>query len=35
VKAEDVAAAKESALSVEAAEKLKAAVPVAGGDAGG
>lgn len=33
VKSEDVAAAKESALSVEAAEKLKAAAPVAGGDA--
>jgi peptide/nickel transport system ATP-binding protein len=35
VKAEDVAAAKESALSVEAAEKLKAAAQVAAGDAGG
>ena len=35
VKEEDVAAAKESALSVEAAEKLKAAAPVGGSDAGG
>ncbi len=35
VKQEDVAAAKESALSVEAAEKLKAEVPVGGSDAGG
>ena len=34
-KQEDVEAAKESALSVEAAEKLKAAAPVAGGDASG
>ena len=34
-KQEDIEAAKESALSVEAAEKLKAAAPVAGGDASG
>ncbi|HET7338950.1 MAG TPA: ABC transporter ATP-binding protein, partial [Candidatus Dormibacteraeota bacterium] len=34
VNEEDVASAKESALSVEAAEKLKAAAPVAGKDAG-
>jgi oligopeptide/dipeptide ABC transporter ATP-binding protein len=33
VKSEDVEAAKESALSVEAAEKLKAATPAGGGDA--
>jgi oligopeptide/dipeptide ABC transporter ATP-binding protein len=34
VNEEDMAAAKESALSVEAAEKLKAAAPVVGNDAG-
>ena len=34
-KQEDVEAAKESALSIEAAEKLKAAVPVVGSDASG
>jgi hypothetical protein len=34
VKSEDVAAAKQSALSVEAAEKLKAAAAVASGNAG-